>query len=216
METRTIFQFLLELKENNNRDWFHANKGRYQKVKDEFHVFLESLLAEIAKFDPSVGDLSPKDCTFRINRDIRFSPDKSPYKTNYGAYIAEGGKKSPKAGYYLHLEPGGSFLAGGVWMPSSEMLQAIRQEIDYNQEEFKSLLAQKAFKKYFTKLKGDMLITTPKGYSKDHPLIDSLRHKSFIMEYPMELSKDSNLDPKMIAEVFHAMKPLNDFFNHAI
>jgi uncharacterized protein (TIGR02453 family) len=165
-----------------------------------------------------VKSLEPKNCIFRINRDIRFSNDKTPYKVNMGASIGPGGKKSYDAGYYIHIQPGASFLAGGVWQPPSPMLNAIRQEIDYNSEEFNKLIKNKEFKKHFGALsEEDKVKTTPKGYDKSHPDIESLKLKSFIMVHDLKdtqvLSKDFI---KHCETVFKAMHPVNLFLRRAI
>ena len=151
----TTFSFLKKLEANNNRDWFEKNKPAYLNAKGEFEVFVQQIINGIAKFDKRIShDLQAKDCTFRIYKDVRFSKDKTPYKNNMGASINPGGKKSLVAGYYFHLQPEGSFLAGGVYMPEPEMLNAIRQEIDYNSAPLLKILKSAAFKKYF------------KGYAK--------------------------------------------------
>lgn len=213
MNSKPILSFLKDLKKNNNKEWFHANNQRYQEIKLQLMAFTDELIKGISTFEPEVSVLNAKDCMFRINRDIRFSSDKSPYKNNIGAYISQGGKKSDKAGYYLHFEPGNCFLAGGVWMPPSDILASIREEIDYNQEEFAKLLTSKDFKKYFKTLEGEKLKTAPKGYSSDHLMIDVLKSKSFLMIYPLE---DKYLNPVKASElvkIFKAMKPVNDFLN---
>ncbi|HEX8517433.1 MAG TPA: DUF2461 domain-containing protein, partial [Bacteroidia bacterium] len=141
MIQRSTLEFLAKLKKNNTKDWFDKNRKEYDSAKENYKEFLAELILNISKFDPAVKSLEPKDCMFRINRDIRFSNDKTPYKTNIGASIAPGGKKSDSAGYYIHIQPGASFLAGGVWHPEPPQLNAIRQEIDYNMDEFRKLTA---------------------------------------------------------------------------
>jgi uncharacterized protein (TIGR02453 family) len=152
MINKSTFDFLTKLKKNNNKEWFDKNRPEYEIAKNNFKEFISELILSIAKFDSSVKMLEPKNCIFRINRDIRFSNDKTPYKINMGASIGPGGKKSYDAGYYIHIQPGGSFLAGGVWQPPAPQLNAIRQEIDYNAAEFKKLVSNKDFKKYFGSL----------------------------------------------------------------
>ena len=139
MINKNILLFLNELKNNNNRDWFHANKPKYNEAKVEFENYINNLIPEIGKFDNEIKHLEAKECIFRIFRDVRFSKDKSPYKPNFGAYIVKGGKKSGNAGYYLHIEPENSFLGGGIYMPPSNILKAIRIEIYENIDEFKSI-----------------------------------------------------------------------------
>lgn len=215
MDFSNLLKFLKDLEKNNTKEWFHENNETYQKLRSDFIQFVGQLIEEIAKFDKGVAGLDPKKCIFRINRDIRFSKEKSPYKTNFGAAMGEGGKKTEKAGYYFHAEPGKSFIAGGIWMPSSEVLSNIRQEIDYNQDEFKKLLETKDFKKYFGELEGESLKTAPKGYTTDHPLIEVIRQKSFVMTHYYEDKELKEIKAKEVAGVFEKMKPVNDFLNRS-
>lgn len=215
MDFSKLLKFLKDLEKNNTKEWFHDHNDTYQNLRSEFIEFVGQLIEEIASFDKGVAGLDPKKCIFRINRDIRFSKDKSPYKTNFGAAMGEGGKKTEKAGYYFHAEPGKSFIAGGIWMPSSEVLSNIRQEIDYNQEEFKKLLEAKDFKKYFGELEGESLKTAPKGYTTDHPMIEVIRQKSFVMTHYYQDKELGELKAKEVAFVFEKMKPVNDFLNRS-
>lgn len=217
MDSKQLFKFLSELKKNNTKEWFDENRKVYEKLKKEMQVFVADLIQEISKWDESVADLEPKDCMFRINRDIRFSKDKSPYKTNFGAIITKGGKKSAHAGYYIHLEPGGEFLAGGSYMPQPDQLKAIRQEIDYNPEAFKKIISHKDFKSNFKQLEGDKLSSVPKGYDAENPMSEFLKHKSFLMMHRLT-DKDVYAPDfkKNILKVFKAMKPLNDFLNNSL
>jgi uncharacterized protein (TIGR02453 family) len=206
-------KFLKQLSSNNNREWFHEHKSDYEIAKEEVVQLLENIIASISKFDPIISGLEPKSCLFRINKDVRFSKDKSPYKLNFGASINPGGKKSMIPGYYIHIEPGKSFLAGGTYMPEPEFLNAIRQEIDYHTDEFKAILNQKKFKTLFGDLSNeDKLKTAPKGYDKNHPDVNLLQHKHFIVIYPL---KDSQLLSekltKELSDVFKEMLPLNQF-----
>jgi uncharacterized protein (TIGR02453 family) len=177
---KNILQFLQDLKLNNNREWFQINKERYQKAKHGFEIFIDQIIPEIRKFDNSIGLITAGDCLFRIYRDVRFSGDKSPYKLNIGAYIARGGKNSPFAGYYVHIEPGQSMLAGGIYMPQPEMLKRLREEVYYNTAEFKQIIHHKNFVKYFDKLIDEgKLVNPPKDFPKDFPDIDLLKHKNY-------------------------------------
>jgi uncharacterized protein (TIGR02453 family) len=215
---QTILQFLSGLRENNNREWMESHRPGYESSKETFTEFVRKLLRELSRMEPALSLLEPKDCIFRIHRDVRFSKNKTPYKSHFGAYFAEGGKKSTKAGYYLHIEPGGkSMLAGGVYMPPPEELKKIRQEIDYNGEKLHSILNTPDFKKYFGSLTGEKLKTTPKGYPSDHPDIDLLKHKDFIASHLMDdaiVSKADFLSYSL--KVWKALKPLNDFMNAAM
>ena len=179
---KSVLTFLKKLKENNHKVWFEEHKLDYLEAKQQFEQLVNKLISELSKFDKELDKhLTAKDCTFRIYKDVRFSKDKQPYKTNFGASINPGGKKSGIAGYYLHLEPGNCFFAGGNYMPAPEALQAIRQEIDYNGKELVSILNEKKFKTLYHELEEiELLKTTPKGFEKDHPYLDLLKHKHFI------------------------------------
>ncbi|MBX7182840.1 MAG: DUF2461 domain-containing protein [Bacteroidia bacterium] len=179
-------QFLSHLKENNHKDWFQENRKSYEAAKANFLQFLEEVLAELSKSDPTLKGIAAKDTIFRINKDIRFSKDKSPYKTNFGSGISRDGKKLPLAGYYIHLEPGKSFLAGGIYMPEPEKLKIIREEIAYDSAELDAIFRDKQFNQYFKGFDAfDKLATAPKGFDKNHPKIEWLKQKSFIVSVPV-------------------------------
>lgn len=217
MNLELILKFLKDIKRNNNREWFEKNKPRYLAAKLQFEDFLEALHTELITFDGSLAGLNPRKLGFRIYRDVRFSKDKVPYKINMGAGFSPGGKMIQEPGYYIHLEPGNSFVAGGFYMPDPVKLSAIRQEIDYNTTSFLKILSDRKFKKYFTRLDDfDKLKTAPKGYPKDHPQIDFLKHKSFIVSHYFsdEQVKDKKF-VKRVAETCKAIKPLNDFLAEA-
>ena len=218
MLSKNLLEFLSDLKENNYKEWFHENKPRYQKLKKEFEQFVAHTIADIAQFDKSVQNLEPKHCTFRINRDIRFSKDKSPYKTNFGAYIVPGGKKSGNAGYYIHIEPGSCFLAGGIYAPPTDRLKAVRTEIYENIEEFKKIISDSTFTKHYPNLYNEgMLKTAPKGFPKDFEDIDLLKYKHYIASKNVDDS--IVVSDKFIGEVrntFKAAYPLNKFINEGI
>ncbi|ELR70741.1 hypothetical protein C900_03514 [Fulvivirga imtechensis AK7] len=209
--------FLKQIRLNNNREWMLDNKSSYQAAKDEFLEFAGKLLAKMQLVDEGLNGLDPKKCVFRINRDIRFSKDKSPYKTNFGMYLSEGGKNGGKAGYYLHLEPGdNSFLAGGIYAPDSEKLAKIRQEIDYNAAELKKIVDKKSFKALFGAVQGDGLKRAPKGYAEDHPNIELLKLKSFIVIHKLSDKEIHSISADKCVSVFSEIKPMNDYFNVAI
>ena len=205
--------FFKDLIKNNTREWFTENKGRYDAARQNFLSFLEELLVPLSELEPYLKEQKAKDVVFRIYRDVRFSHDKRPYKNHFGAYFAPKGRKSVEPGYYLHLSPGQSFLAGGVWMPPAPQLTALRQEIDYNWEEFQQIMQAPAFRKHFKDVEGDTLKTSPKGYSADHPAIRYLRLKSFNVSHALTDKQvtSAGFQPYAV-EVFSAMKPLNDFF----
>ena len=215
---KIILPFLEKLQENNDREWFHANKALYDDAKAEFESFINSLIPAIAKFDDSVKLMTAKDCIFRIFRDVRFAKDKSPYKTNFGAFIAKGGRKNHGPGYYFHLQPGESFLSGGVWMPSPDVMKKIRQEIFYNVEEFKSILNNKEFKKHFSGIDDwDKQKAAPREYPKDFPDIELLKNRSFTVSHKLseKIINSEKLFDYAIG-VYKVMKPYNAFLAKAI
>lgn len=212
-------KFLKAIAKNNNRDWFEKNKPTYLKAKEDFDDFLEALHKDMLKFDDGLAGMNPRKAAFRIYRDIRFSKDKRPYKTNMGAGFSAHGKMEQEPGYYLHIEPGNSFIAGGLYMPTPENLAKIRQEIDYNADKFLKILNNKKFKSYY---KGgldewDKLKTMPKGYAKDHPHIELLKNKSFIVSHKFtDAEVASKTFRKKVAEACKLIKPMNDYLLEAI
>jgi uncharacterized protein (TIGR02453 family) len=218
MQLSLTLNFLKKLAKNNNKEWFDKNRPTYEEAKLEVISLVKEVVESIAQFDPSIANLEPKDCMFRINRDVRFSKNKSPYKTNMGFMIAPGGKKSLKSCYYVHIEPGNCFLAGGIHMPSPEQLKAIRQEIDYNGDSLKNIFKSKPFKKYFLDFDQDMkLVRVPKDYVETHAYADWLKLKSFTVTMPFEESilTDSKTIEK-ISKPFKEMYALNQFLNAAL
>lgn len=219
IEPQTL-KFLSGLKKNNNKPWFDAHRAQYEAARIDFSNFIQLLIDALQQSDPTITGLASRDCLFRINRDIRFSKDKTPYKSNMGASIKRGGRKSPFAGYYFHLEPGNSFIGGGLWMPEAPALKNMRQEIDYNWSAFTNITADKKFRKIYGDLyKGEdqMLSTMPKGYEKDNPAAGYLKLKSFIAETKVrdeELTKGS-LHKKTL-EAFITLQPLLQFINQTI
>lgn len=218
MNAELILKFLKDIAKNNNREWFEKNKPKYLEAKQSFEDFLEAAHKEILKFDESLGGLNPRKMGFRIYRDVRFSKDKRPYKINMGAGFSPNGKMEQEPGYYLHLEPNKSFMAGGIYMPNPENLAKIRQEIDYNPDKLLKILKDKKFKKYFSGLDDfDKLKTAPKGYPKDHEHIQLLQHKSLIVSHPFtDVQVKDKKFVKNVAEVCKAIKMLNDYLNEAI
>lgn len=210
-------QFLGKLKANNNRDWFNENKTEYEEARKIFEIFVTSLINEISLFDKQISGLEAKKTVFRIYRDVRFSKDKTPYKTAFGSYIAPGGRKSTSAGYYFHIEPGNSFFAGGMHRPPSENLSKVRQEILYNVDEYKSIINNKGFKNSFGDVKGEKLKRPPKGFPADFPDIELLKQKEYIVIHNVNddiILKDNFLDYS--TKLFEKIKPLNDFLNRAL
>ncbi len=218
MNLQQILVFLAALKENKNKAWMEAHQGDYHQARDTFVSIAGFLIKELAPLDKSIADLEPKRCVFRINRDIRFSKDKSPYKINMGAYLTKGGRNSGYAGYYLHLEPHGqSFVAGGIYQPTTDALKKIRQEIDYNGDGLESIVNTPHFKKLFGDLQGEKLKRPPKGYDLDHPQIEQLKMKSFLAMYYVKDHVVTQKDflPRVL-DAFQALTPLNQFLNTAI
>ncbi len=214
---KDILNFLNELKSNNNREWFDLNRDRYQKVKILFEEKVNSLIGEISRFDPSIGMPAAKDSIFRIFRDVRFSKDKLPYKTNFGTFIAKGGRKSPGAGYYLHIEPGASMIGGGIYMPMPDILKKVRQEIYFDAVGFKKLIEDKNFKKTFGALStSDKLKRPPKDFDATFPDVDLLMYKSYTVMH--QLSDEVILSDKFSQKVVDAcgtMMEFNRFLNRA-
>jgi len=184
-----IIEFLEELKQNNSKEWFDINRKRYEQIKENYIEFVRNLILEISTFDSEISYLLPKDCIFRINRDIRFSNDKAPYKTYFGAYIVKGGKKSGNSGYYLHLEPDNYFIAGGIYNPTPEALKNIREEIYYNPEKFLEIINKPDYKKTYGDIWGEKLKKAPKGFDADFEYIEYLKFKSFVSYKQLEFDE---------------------------
>lgn len=216
----TTLQFLRELKENNHKDWFDANRKRYEVVKKDYQQCVASVLAEMQKHDASLAMLDVKDCTFRINRDVRFSADKSPYKTNLGFYLSPYGKKSQLAGYYVHIEPGGSFLGGGLYMPMPEQLKKARKEIDYFFSDFQAVITDPEFVATYgapDREASQLLSRPPKGYEADNPAIEYLKLKSFtaLKHITDEVLTQPSFVPTVVATL-RALQPFIAFLNRGL
>ena len=213
MDFTRLNQFLTSLKANNNKPWFDENRSEYQAIRNEWLDFVAQVLSNLQAVHPSLEQLAPNKCIFRINKDIRFSKDKSPYKTNFGMQINFKNKKDLFCGYYLHIEPQNSFLAGGVYMPPNQILAAIRQEIDYNADAFLNIIENKALKTVFGNVQGEKLIKAPKGYEPNNPMLDYLKHKSFIFQkpIPINLLKDSNQFQTQLIKDLRVLDPFIQF-----
>jgi uncharacterized protein (TIGR02453 family) len=215
--SQQYLKFLQALAENNHKVWMDANRDWYLEVRGNFLKDVEEVLKEISTWEPAFLTLQAKDCVFRQNRDVRFSSNKDPYKINLAAYFAEGGKKSNGPGYYLHIQPGQSFIAGGIWMPPADTLKKIRQEIDYSGGELRKILSDPEFKKTFKGLEGDQLKTTPKGFDPENPYIDLLRYKSFIVSTSLlDTNISSGKFKHTVIDSFKKMKPFHDFLSRAV
>ncbi len=215
---KTTFDFLKALKKNNDREWFEKNKSKYEAAKNNFEEFVAELIIQCAKHNKKLEDLEAKKCIFRIYRDVRFSKNKAPYKTNFGAAINAGGRKGEGFDFYLQIGPGISFMGGGAWQPESDKLKKIRQEIDYNAADFKKILNEKKFKNFYGDLMQDhKLVNPPKGYDKNHPEVELLKLNSFVAGYNFEDSLVLEKDfLKKCVEGYRLLMPFNQFLNTAI
>lgn len=214
---KEILDFLRELRQNNNRPWFQENKGRFDVLQKAFIENVQQLINRIALFDPEVSGLEAKDCLFRIYRDIRFSPNKLPYKTHFAAYIAKGGRNSEYAGYYIHLEPDNCIVSGGIWMPPSPLLKMLRKDIYDQIEEFTAILENPVFKKTFPALEGDMLSRMPAGYPADSPYGHILKHKDFsVISYQPDSYFLGGDWLEKAAGDYEKILPFNRFLNYTV
>lgn len=220
MLTKDAITFIEDLSKNNNTEWMHANKKRYEQFKKDYHHCIATVLEAMKPLDPSLENLEVKNCTFRINRDIRFSKDKSPYKTNIGIWLSTNKLRKNSPGYYLHYEKGNSFIAGGVWCPEAEELKRIRTEIAFFYEDLDAIVTDKSFQKEFKSLtieEGQVLKTAPKGFDPNHPAIAFLKLKSFTVSQKIDdsLFLDENFSKK-IAQKLMVIQPLNQFLTRAL
>lgn len=218
MDIQFVLTFLEDLAKHNKKEWMDDNKKRYLEAKEIMTQLVADILDKTSRFDSSVSSLEAKKTLFRINRDVRFSKNKDPYKINFGAFMVEGGKKSGNPGYYLHLEPGNSFYGGGIYQPSAEILQKVRQEIDYNGKELRGIIENKSFKSTYGDPYGnDRLKTAPKGYPKDHEDLDllQLKHYVFMKNAGNTEVLDSNFTSNVAAH-FKILYPFNQYLNQAL
>lgn len=220
MLSKDTLQFLDDLKANNNRDWFLENKKRYEAVKKDYQQLVGDFLDVMKPLDPSLEMLEVKNCTFRINRDIRFSKDKTPYKSHLGVWLSSGVKGMNRSGYYLHLEKGASFIAGGLYCPEPEDLKKMRKEIAYFHDDLETILNKKDFKKEFKDFdrnEKNMLKNPPRGFEKEHPAIEFLKLKSFESSQRIDISEATKKDfVATMSKKLIVLKPLNDFINRAL
>lgn len=214
---KKVLQFLQEHSENNNREWFNDNRKSYEESRDKIIFLTDVFINEIKKFDPEVAGISPKDCIFRIFKDVRFSKDKLPYKTNFGSFIAKGGRKSIYPGYYIHIEPNQSFVGGGVYMPQAEPLRAIRMYMAEHAPEFLDIKDDENFKRIFPEMYDHQLKTAPKGFPKDHEFISVLKYKSYIFSSAIDnktIIGDGLIDYTI--EAFRELGKVNSFLYKAL
>lgn len=216
----TSLRFLKNLAKNNNKPWFDSHRSEYETARKDFEKFIQSVIDNFSKSEPDIAPLEAKQCMFRINRDIRFSKNKIPYKKNFAASIKRGGRKSVFAGYYFHLEPGNSFMGGGIWMPLPEETKKIRQEIDYCWREFQKIVSSKSFKTSFGDIErgeGISLVNVPKGYTPDNPAAEYLKLKSWYADREITDAELSSKDLiKQTIKAFDAIQPLIRFLNRAV
>ena len=219
MNTQLIMDYLSALSMNNNREWYHANKDGYKKANAEFESLLDALILEIGTFDSSILQNNPKDLTFKIVRDTRFSHDKSPYNPAFRAHISSKGKLPVPVGYYLMVKPGDqSFLGGGLFADMfKDATSMVRDYITGNGPELEQIIHAPEFEKHFT-LQGTALKKVPAGYDKEHPQAEYLKYKSWYIEYPVKDSElsDASAFIKKAAGLFCLMKPFNDYLNKAL
>lgn len=220
MLKKSTLQFLKSLDKNNNKPWFEAHRNDYDMAKADFAAFVQALIDGFGKKDSSIKNLVAKDCMFRINRDVRFSKNKAPYKNNFGASINKSGKAGPCAGYYFHLQPGAAFTGGGMWMPLPEDLKKIRQEIDYNLKDFRKIIGAPKFKSLYGGLSDEpefRLSRVPKGYEPDNEAADLLKYKSYVAT--LNWTDKDLLSPDLVKKTiaaFETLRPLIDFINQSI
>ncbi len=215
---KMVLEFLADLSANNDREWFQANRVRYDKARLAVEQFVNQLIPLLGSFDEKVKYLQAKDCMFRIFRDVRFSANKAPYKTNMGAWITHAGRKSSGPGYYLHLQPGGSFLAAGVYMPDPDQLKRLRKEVYYHTDKFLKLLHDPALRRYFGDLdEMDKAKLAPRDFPKDFQHIELLKHRHYIVSAPLtdeQVTSDDFLN--FVHQAFHSACPFNSFLKSGL
>lgn len=212
-----VFDFVKLIDKNNNREWFNDNKNLFLEAQSDFQDFTEELISEMGKFDETILKLDAKKSLLRIYRDTRFSKDKTPYKNYFGASLGMG-KINTKAGFYLHVQPGKSFLGSGIYLPDSPVLKEIRKEISLFKDDFLKAIYDKDFKKYYGELDQEhKLKNVPQGFEKEDPMGEYLKLKSFIGVHNITNKDLSDKNAvKNVSKIFEAAKPLNDFLDTSI
>ena len=213
----SFFDFLRDLSANNNKPWFEQNRAVYDRFRLEFVELIQKCISEVGKVE-DLGDLEAKKAVFRIYRDVRFSKNKDPFKSNFSAMLAKAGKKEMLGyGFYTHFQPDECFMAAGIYEPTPEQLAKIRQEIDYNAEELKRIILEPSFVKMFGKMEGKQLKTTPKNYDKAHPEIELLRYTQFYFSHPFsEKEVLSENFPAKLSLACQKIRPFLTFMNKAL
>ncbi len=216
MEMQNVLNFLKKLQENNSREWFDFHRDLYFQAKADFEKFTAEIIQGISGFDPEISGLQPKECIFRIYRDIRFSKDKTPYKNNFGASINKGGRKGFYAGYYIHIQPGATFAGGGIYIPPGDVLKKLRSEICYNTEEFKRIIFADEFKDHYGELMDMKLKNPPRGFDRDFPDVDLLKYKSYAVGHRYSDNEVLSFEFKeMVLKSFMLLLPLVKFLNRS-
>ena len=214
---KETFSFLSQLKRNNNREWFLQHKATCDRLRALFFEQVEQLIARMSVYDDTLTGLDAKSCIFRIYRDIRFSPDKTPYKAYFSAYLAQGGRKSPRAGYYLHIEPGNCLLCGGIWNPEPRLLKALRQAVYENIDEWLEIVEDPSFRKVFTHFDGDLLKKVPAPFPREWEHAEWLKRKDYAIVGGLPDTFFENPDwIEAVASDFRLAKPMNDFLNYTV
>jgi uncharacterized protein (TIGR02453 family) len=214
---KAILEFLEELSKNNNREWFNGHKPLYETCRKKVLFVTEVFINEIRKFDKDIPTMDPNDCVFRIYRDIRFSLDKSPYKTHFGSFIARGGLKSSRAGYYFHIQPGESFLGGGIYMPPPDVLKALRTAIYEKTGEYSAIIGDTGFKTFFPEIEGEKLKTAPKGFPPDFKHMELIKPKSYA--FGTKVPDETLISGKLVEtgiNAFSELYKINRFLNDAL
>lgn len=220
MLDQSTLKFLKALARNNNKPWFDKHRVDYDAARLDFETFIQNVINQHGKKDPDIAGLSAKQCLYRINRDIRFTKDKTPYKRNFAASMDKGGKKSGLAGYYIQIEPGRSFIGGGIWQPTPERTKKIRQEIDYCFDEFSKVVQSKKFRSLYPELYAgeDVRLTKlPHGFEKDNPAAIYLKFKSWLVITDL---KDEDVTSKNLLnktlKTLETTQPFIEFLNRAV
>lgn len=209
-----IYSFLRQVAEHNDRDWFHAHQPEYKAARTSFAQYVQEMILRIGTFDSSVAYQTPATCIYRFARDTRFSDDKSPYKRHFGAFVCSHGRKSYRAGYYLHLEPGNSLIAGGSWCPPAPLLKNIREAIVDDTDRFRAIVEDEAFRQLFPVVGEDPVKTMPKGFPRNFPYPQYLRPRLYTVWHPIPDDLAGQPDGlERIQEMFSIMAPFNRFLN---
>jgi uncharacterized protein (TIGR02453 family) len=218
MVEKATLQFLKALRKNNNKEWFETNRKKYEAAKENVKQVTETLIRALGQHDEALGQLLAKDCTFRINRDVRFSKNKAPYKTNISCIFSRGGKNSERSGFYVHIEPDLAFVGAGYWAPEAKKLVAVRQEIDYNLFDWNKIISSKKFKTTFEDglSQENILQRPPKGYDIENPAIEYLKLKSFIVRKKITNAQlmDKNF-VKTVVNIYTVVKTMLNFLDEA-